>query len=139
MDLQGFWICGSEVGILPLGQVMSWTLCVLVWLQCPTQNPATAPLFPSDQPLLENQPEKQETLCRGLMELTPLFPATSFSTRTFTASLTDKGHMDWQPGRPPPTRVDSQVPEAQERIPLLTTQSWIEEVLSMIFQKKPEN
>ena len=48
----------------------------------------------------------------GLMECITLFPATSFSIRTFTASLTDKGHMDWQPGLPPPTRVDSQVPEA---------------------------
>ena len=48
----------------------------------------------------------------GLMELITLFPATSLSTRTFTASLTDKGCLDWQPALPPPTRVDSQVPEA---------------------------
>ena len=53
------------------------------------------------------------------MDSITLLPPTSLSTRTFTASLTDKGHVDWQPALPSPTRVDSQVPEATgERVSL---------------------
>lgn len=71
------------------------------------------PYFSQVSPCWKTSQKKQCGDFRwGLMESITLFPATSLSTRTFTASLTDKGHMDWQPALPSPTRVDSQVPEA---------------------------
>ena len=115
MDLQELWICGNEVGILPLGPgVMSRTLCVLVWLQCPTKRSCNStPISVRSVPVGKPARKKQcGDFMWGLMELITLFPATSLSTRTFTASLTDKGCLDWQPALPSPTRMDSQVPEA---------------------------
>lgn len=95
MDLQELRICGNEVGILHLGPgVMSWILCVLVWLQCPTHRSCNGtPISVRSVPV--GKPARKKTECGdfkwGLMELIILFPPTSLSTRTFTASLTDKG------------------------------------------------
>ena len=72
------------------------------------------PYFSQVSPCWKTSQEKTECgdFRWGLMDSITLLPPTSLSTRTFTASLRDKGHVDWQPALPSPTRVDSQVPEA---------------------------
>ena len=119
--------------------VISWLLCVLVWLQCPTQRSCSSDPI-STRPLPVGKPARKlqsvET-SDGLMKHGRLSSDHMHLYRHLRTEASCTDRATWIVSRQLVLRRAARSPRPQDRTdPLLSTQRWIEESQLRDFSKK---